>query len=91
MDYEALAQKYSLQKVVDAIEALRISADQKFFPQPNEVAAEIEDQLDRRAHEIYLADKKRERDERNRRIAEVLAERETPEYKEWAKSRGIIQ
>lgn len=43
-DYEALALKYSLQKVEDAIAALRIDPDQKFFPRPDEVAAEIERQ-----------------------------------------------
>jgi hypothetical protein len=43
-DLERLALKYSLQKVEDAIAALRIDPDQRFFPSPNEVAAEIERQ-----------------------------------------------
>lgn len=89
-DFEHLALKYSLQKVEEAITALRIDPKQKFFPRPDEVAEEMEVQRNRRAHEIYLKEKAKEREERQRKIAEVLAERETPEWKEWAKGRGII-
>lgn len=41
MDYERLALKFSLQKVIDALYALRIEPEQKFFPKPDEIAAEI--------------------------------------------------
>ena len=41
-DFEMLALKYSLQKVEDAIAALRVNPDQDFFPTPNEVADRIE-------------------------------------------------
>ena len=43
-DFEQLALKYSLQKIADALAALRIDPDQEFFPKPNEVAHEIEQQ-----------------------------------------------
>jgi hypothetical protein len=43
-DFERLALKYSLRKVQNALAALRIRAGQKFFPRPDEVAQEIEDQ-----------------------------------------------
>lgn len=48
LDYEQLALKYSLQRVQEALAALRIDPEQRFFPQPNEVAAEIESQKRRR-------------------------------------------
>ena len=41
-DFETLALKYSLQKVEDAIAALRVDPDQDFFPTPSEVADKIE-------------------------------------------------
>ncbi len=41
-DYAKLVQKYSLQSVSEAVEALRINPEQKFFPAPNEVAEMIE-------------------------------------------------
>ena len=40
-DLEQLALKYSLQSVEDAICALRVKPDQRFFPTPDEVASEI--------------------------------------------------
>ena len=43
-DFEQLALKYSLQKVEDAIGALRIDPEQHFFPTPNDVAHEIRQQ-----------------------------------------------
>jgi hypothetical protein len=43
-DLEQLALRFSLQKVIDAVFALRIKADQDFFPTPSQVAAEIEQQ-----------------------------------------------
>ena len=41
-DYEQLTLKYSLQKVEDAVAALRIDPEQHFFPTPDEVAHKIE-------------------------------------------------
>ena len=43
-DFEQLALKYSLQKVIQGIYTLRIDPNQKFFPKPDEVAEEIENQ-----------------------------------------------
>lgn len=43
-DFEQLALKFSLQKVEDAIAALRVDPDQRFFPTPDEVAHEIKQQ-----------------------------------------------
>lgn len=43
-DFERLAMKYSLQKVEDAIAALRIDPEQRFFPTPDDVAHEIRQQ-----------------------------------------------
>lgn len=43
-DFEALAVKYSLRSVKEALRTLRIHPEQKFFPRPDEVAAEIERQ-----------------------------------------------
>ena len=47
-DFEQLAVKYSLPKVEDAIAALRVNPEQEFFPKPNEVAREIQRQIDRK-------------------------------------------
>lgn len=41
-DYEALALKYSLAKMIRAVEELRIDPNQKFFPKPDEIAERIE-------------------------------------------------
>lgn len=41
-DFEQLSLKYSLQSVKDALCRLRIDPDQEFFPKPNEVARNIE-------------------------------------------------
>ncbi len=53
-DFEQLALKYSLPKVQAALAALRIRPGQKFFPRPDEVAEEIEAQVDveRRQNEV---------------------------------------
>jgi hypothetical protein len=45
---------------VEALEALRISPDQKFFPQPDEVAKEIEIQIERVESEISRGRAKRQ-------------------------------
>ena len=46
-DFERLSLKYSLPRVEAALAELRIRPGQVFFPRPEEVAAEIEDQLER--------------------------------------------
>jgi len=43
-DFEQLTLKYSLRRVQEALNALRINPEQKFFPKPDEVAEEIERQ-----------------------------------------------
>jgi hypothetical protein len=45
-DFEALALKYSLGRVVAAMRELRIRPGQKFFPRPDEVSEEIERMLE---------------------------------------------
>lgn len=45
-DFEQLALKYSLPQVRTALASLRIRPGQKFFPRPDEVAEEIEVQLE---------------------------------------------
>ena len=40
-DYEALAVRYSILAVEQAVAALRVDPEQQFFPKPNEVAAEM--------------------------------------------------
>lgn len=53
-DFEQLALKYSLLMVQKALAALRIQPGQRFFPRPDEVAEEIEMQIDveRRQREV---------------------------------------
>lgn len=46
-DFEELAAKHSVRKVERAIKALRIKPGQSFFPRPDEVAEEIERQIER--------------------------------------------
>jgi len=41
-DFQRLALKYSLPRVIAALAELRIKPGQKFFPRPDEVAAQIE-------------------------------------------------
>ncbi|MGO9433149.1 MAG: hypothetical protein ACLP00_02515 [Terracidiphilus sp.] len=45
-DFEILAQRYSLQRIGRAIQELRLNPNQRFFPAPNEVVAEILKQLE---------------------------------------------
>jgi hypothetical protein len=47
-DLEQLAIREGLPRVVEAVEALRISPGQKFFPRPDEVADEIDRQRSKR-------------------------------------------
>ena len=58
-DYEQLAVRKGLQRVVEAIQALRIDPEQKFFPRPDEVASEIERQ--KGSTRLELESKERER------------------------------
>lgn len=46
-DLENLCLKYSLRSVKDALWELRTKPGQTFFPRPDEVAGEIEDQIER--------------------------------------------
>lgn len=69
-DLEKLALKFSLRKVLEAIEHLRIAPGQDFFPSPAQVAQEIVDAQDR-SYWDRLAEEtelrlRRERDERQR-------------------------
>jgi hypothetical protein len=63
-DFEQLALKYSLPKVQAALAALRIQPGQRFFPRPDEVAGEIEAQvdLDRRRNEAQRQAQRRRRE-----------------------------
>lgn len=47
-DYERLAQTFSVAVVQAAVDRLRLRSDQKFFPRPEEVKAEIENERDRK-------------------------------------------
>ena len=40
-DFEQLAIQKGMRRVIDAVNALRINPDQRFFPRPDEVAREI--------------------------------------------------
>jgi hypothetical protein len=44
LDYEALTLRHGICKVEKAVTALRIDPEQEFFPKPNEVAHEIDQQ-----------------------------------------------
>jgi len=48
VDMEQLAIRHGLQRVLEAVAALRIDAKQRFFPRPDEVSAEIEQQRSER-------------------------------------------
>jgi hypothetical protein len=90
-DFELLAQKYSLRRVEAAVRMLRISPNQKFFPSPNEVAAEIEDQLEEerreQAEERERDHKTRQRErETERRIKEFEDLRMKKEFEDFRKS-----
>lgn len=53
-DYERLALKYSLRKVREALDSLRIDSKQQFFPRPNELAAMIESQQERKTAQMKI-------------------------------------
>jgi len=62
-DMEELARRHGLQYVQLAVMALRVSPEQKFFPRPDEIAAEMDRQrtlrgahMDVKRAESYLAE-----------------------------------
>jgi len=59
-DFERLAQKYSTSAVIEALSALRISPEQRFFPRPDEIATEIEIQIEKVESEISRGRAKRQ-------------------------------
>ena len=63
-DFEQLALKYSLPMVRAALAALRIRPGQRFFPRPDEVAEEIEAQVDaqRRHGEVQRQARRRQQE-----------------------------
>ena len=63
-DLEQLSLKYSLRRVAAALEALRVKPGQSFFPRPDEIAGEIEEQMDaeRYEQERKAAAKRRQRE-----------------------------
>jgi hypothetical protein len=75
-DFEQLALKYSLRKVQQALQALRIRAGQKFFPRPDEVAQEIEDQREARLREAQRIDGEVWLREWHEHVKRINAERE---------------
>jgi hypothetical protein len=75
-DFEQLALKYSLRKVQQALQALRIRAGQKFFPRPDEVAQEIEDQREARLREAQRIDGEVWLREWHAHVKRINAERE---------------
>lgn len=75
-DYAELAEKHGICRVEKAIDALRLSA--KFFPKPDEVAQEIDDQAAKSGYRTgFLTDWQRIREQYN-----------SPEEKAWRKSQG---
>jgi hypothetical protein len=62
-DCEQLALKFSFGQVRDALASLRIRPGQAFFPRPDEVAAEIERQLETRRHEYMRRESQRQSEE----------------------------
>jgi hypothetical protein len=65
LDYEALAVKYTLEKVRDALGEMRIKPGQSFFPRPDEVAEMIERKREAGLHEAALreGEKRKKQDE----------------------------
>ncbi|HEV2133774.1 MAG TPA: hypothetical protein VGR47_05880 [Terracidiphilus sp.] len=66
-DFEQLALKYSLPTVREALAALRIRPGRSFFPRPDEVAEEIEEQ---RAAATVRKDAERRAERRKKEIEE---------------------
>lgn len=83
-DYEKLALRFSLPKVAAALEELRIRPEQKFFPRPDEVADEIDNQR---------VEATRKYDESTigwygRKVAREIEEYNRPEEKAWRIAMG---
>lgn len=83
-DLEQLALKYSLPKVRKALEALRIKPGQSFFPKPNEVAEEIENQRERGVNDAI----RREGNAYLNNLRRWIRQYCSPEEVEWRKSMG---
>ena len=62
-DLKRLALRTSLRQVIDALAELRIRPGQRFFPRPDEVAEEIENQRASRMRTIDMAEGRRRREE----------------------------
>lgn len=75
-DFEALALKYSLPKVEKALAALRIKPGQAFFPRPDEVADEIENQRERGINDAIRREGNRWLEDWERWRLKIRAERE---------------
>ena len=60
-DLKRLALRTSLRQVIDALAELRIRPGQRFFPRPDEVAEEIENQRASRMRTIDMAEGRRRR------------------------------
>jgi len=63
-DYEQLAIREGLQRVIEAVDALRLSS--KFFPRPDEVADEIDRQRAKRQAAAEARRAPREREQQNK-------------------------
>lgn len=77
-DFERLALKYSLQKIADAFETMRISPEQKFFPKPDEVAEVIE-----RKREAGMYRDNQRQAEKQRQEIKAQQDRERELYGDW--------
>ncbi len=75
-DFEALALKFSLQKVEKALAALRIKPGQAFFPRPDEVAEEIEAQRERGVNDAIRRDGNKWLEDWEKHRLKIRAERE---------------
>ncbi len=88
LDFEQLALKYSLPKVVRALEALRIKPGQKFFPRPDEVAEEIEEQRESRLADAVRSDGDRWTAYWRAECDRIGREQDSPEFKAWLATLG---
>ena len=82
-DYERLALKYSLPKVLAAVEKLRLDPAQRFFPRPDEVAERIEQQRELGRLPSYAESKAMLKQEEAERLRIV----NDPLEKAWRKQR----
>jgi hypothetical protein len=78
-DYEQLAVRKGMQRVVEAVQALRIDPEKRFFPRPDEVAAEI----DRQHNAKRLERESEEREHRALQDAKYRAHLMSPNEIAW--------